>query len=108
MRPPFGLAASRRRVAPSYFFSNFFVPREGHDTVNFSLCFGRSELETAGHRSLTASTRRRPGLSPRPAKQSECKTSLLPSGGSRLTVVITVLKITVIRTVMDWNEEIAQ
>jgi hypothetical protein len=50
------------RARPEFFRFSFFVPRERGGTADFDLCFGRTEPETAGHRS---SYRRRTPCRPR-------------------------------------------
>jgi hypothetical protein len=39
----------RRAHTAEIFRFSFFVPREMGRTADFSLCFGRTESETAGH-----------------------------------------------------------
>lgn len=103
--PTFGLAASWRRVAPSYFFSNFFVPRKGDDAGDFDLVFWayRTGNREAPIVPAPVSIRRRPRLIQGQAETSECETGLRRLETSAPTAIVTDLKITVIGTVMDWN-----
>jgi hypothetical protein len=74
-------------------------------TDNFDFGFGFTELETAG-----ASIVRDAGVDRiiQEARKSECNTGASAFGNISLDGHVTVLKIIVIRTVMDWNGEIAQ
>ena len=99
--PPFGLAVVLR---VGIFFLIFF-PREVDGTDKFDSTFGLTQLETAG--TDCAVTPVSMGSSTQ-SRTSECDTGASAFGNISLDVYVTVPKINVIRTVMDWNGEISQ